>query len=98
MNNTNLNNLLIQQTKEKANKREFRMLATLLAQQFHVSHGDHLVPLLGSGDERSNVDAIAYWLAEHGHYIENMKALKVDPLNRLHNELNKRLLAAQLGG
>jgi hypothetical protein len=55
------------------------------------------VPLLGCGDERSNVDAIAYWLAEHGHYIEHMNALKVDPLNRLHNELNKRLLAAEIG-
>ncbi len=89
---------VLQDTKRKAKKREFRMLATLLAHQFHVTQGDHLVPLLGSGDEHSNVDAIAYWLAEHGHYIENMKALKVDPLNRLHNELNKRLLAAELGG
>jgi len=97
MNNTNLNNVLIEQTKRKAKKREFRMLAQLLAQQFHVSQGDHLVPLLGCGDERSNVDAIAYWLAEHGHYIEHMNALKVDPLNRLHNELNKRLLAAEIG-
>ena len=97
MNNTNLNNVLIEQTKRKAKKREFRMLAQLLAQQFHVSHGDHLVPLLGSGDERSNIEAISYWLAEHRDYIENMKALKVDPLNRLHNELNKRLLAAEIG-
>jgi hypothetical protein len=97
MNNTKLAGLLTQQTKNKAKKREFKMLALLLAQQFHVSQGDHLVPLLGCGDERSNVDAIAYWLAEHGHYIEHMNALKVDPLNRLHNELNKRLLAAEIG-
>ena len=97
MPNKTLESVLEEQTKAKAQKREFRMLATLLAHQFHVSVGDHLVPLLGSGDEHSNVDAIAYWLAEHGHYIENMKTLKVDPLNRLHNELNKRLLAAELG-
>ncbi|MEY8241888.1 MAG: hypothetical protein RPT25_16190 [Cycloclasticus sp.] len=97
MNNSQLNDLLIKQTKLRAQKREFRMLAQLLAQQFHVSQGDQLVLLLGSGDERSNVEAIAYWLAEHGHYIEHMNARKVDPLNRLHNELNKRLLAAEIG-
>ena len=97
MPNKTLESVLVEQTKAKAQKREFKMLAQLLAQQFHVTQGDHLVPLLGNGDEHSNVDAIAYWLAEHGHYIENMKALKVDPLNRLHNELNKRLLAAELG-
>ena len=97
MPNKTLESVLEEQTKAKAQKREFRMLAKLLAQQFHVTQGAHLVPLLGSGDEHSNVDAIAYWLAEHGHYIENMKAMEVDPLNRLHNELNKRLLAAELG-
>ena len=97
MTNNNLEQLLIEQTKAKAHKREFRMLAQLLAQQFHVTQGSQLVALLGSGDERNNIEAIAYWLAEHGHYIEHMKAIRIDPLNRLHNELNKKLLSAQLG-
>ncbi len=97
MDNSQLKEYLIKQTKLKAQKRELRMLAQLLAQQLQVSQGDQLVLLLGCGDERSNVEAIAYWLAEHGHYIEHINALNVDPLNRLHNELNKRLLAAEIG-
>ena len=97
MDNIDLVQILTAQTKRKAEKRESKMLAQLLAQQRHVTQGDHLVPLLGNGDERSNVEAIAYWLAEHGHYIEDMKAMRVDPLNRLHNELNKRLLAFEIG-
>lgn len=40
------------QTKLKAKKREFRLLAELLARQFHVSHGTHLINLLGCGDEK----------------------------------------------
>lgn len=92
-----LNQILVSDIQRKAQKREFRMLAELLAKQFHVTHGNHLVPLLGSGTEQTNIEAIAYWLAEHGHYIETMKTMKVDPLNRLHNELNRRLLSAELG-
>lgn len=89
--------ILTEQTKQKAQKREFRLLAELLAQQFHVSQGSNLIGLLGNGDEHNNVEAIAYWLAENGEYIEEMKALKVDPLNHLHNQLNKKLLTADLG-
>ncbi|MBL4796281.1 MAG: DUF3596 domain-containing protein [Oleispira sp.] len=42
-------------------------------------------------------DFFPYWLSENGEYIEEMKALKVDPLNHLHNQLNKKLLTAELG-
>jgi hypothetical protein len=90
-----LTQVIAAQAKHKANKREFRLLAELLAQQFHVRQGSHLVGLLGSGDERNNVEAIAYWLAEKGDYIEDMKALQVDPLNHLHNELGKELINAE---
>lgn len=93
----NLTQVLTDQTKHKAQKREFRLLAELLAQQFHVRQGSHLVGLLGNGDERSNVEAIAYWLAEKGEYIEELKALKIDPLNHLHNELGKKLTNAEYG-
>tara|TARA_B100001063_G_scaffold241067_1_gene267291 strand:+ start:1085 stop:1381 length:297 start_codon:yes stop_codon:yes gene_type:complete len=93
----NLVQVLTDQTKHKAQKREFRLLAELLAQQFHVRQGSHLVGLLGNGDERSNVEAIAYWLAEKGEYIDELKALKIDPLNHLHNELGKKLTNAEYG-
>mgnify|MGYP000067738923 FL=1 len=86
------------QTKLKAKKREFRLLAELLARQFHVSHGTHLINLLGCGDEKTNVDAIAFWLAKQGEYLEEVKALQIDPLNHLHNELNKKLMSAEFGG
>lgn len=92
-----LEQVLTEQTKHKAQKREFRLLAELLAQQFHVRQGRHLVGLLGNGDEHNNVEAIAYWLAEKGEYIEDMKALQVDPLNHLHNELGKELINAEHG-
>ncbi|MEY8239138.1 MAG: hypothetical protein RPT25_02255 [Cycloclasticus sp.] len=97
MDKTNLVHFLTEQTKRKARKREFKMLAQLLAQQLHISQGDHLVLFLGSGDERSNVDAIAYWLAEKGQYIESMKAIQIDPLNRLYDELSKKLCIFELG-
>ena len=92
-----LEQVLAEQTKHKAQKREFRLLAELLAQQFHVRQGSHLVGLLGNGDEHNNVEAIAYWLAEKGEYIEDMKALQVDPLNHMHNELGKELINAEHG-
>ena len=95
--NNNLMQALSEQTKHKAQKREFRMLAQLLAQQFHIHQGRHLVGLLGNGDEHNNVEAIAYWLAEKGEYIEEMKVLHVDPLNHLHNELGKKLINAEHG-
>jgi hypothetical protein len=85
-------------TKLKAKKREFRLLAELLARQFHVTHGTHLISLLGSGDEKTNVDAIAFWLAKQGEYLEEVKVLRIDPLNHLHNELSKKLMSAELGG
>lgn len=86
------------QTKLKAKKREFRLLAELLARQFHVSHGTHLINLLGCGDEKTNVDAIAFWLAKQGEYLEEVKVLQIDPLNHLHTELNKKLMSAEFGG
>jgi hypothetical protein len=95
--NNNLMQALSEQTKRKAQKREFQMLAQLLAQQFHIHQGSHLVGLLGNGDEHNNVEAIAYWLAEKGEYIEEMKVLHVDPLNHLHNELGKKLINAEHG-
>ena len=49
MTKNNLINMLAEQTKHKAQKREFRMLAQLLAQQFHIHQGRHLVGLLGNG-------------------------------------------------
>lgn len=98
MPNKTLEAILAEQTKAKAQKREFRMLATLLAHQFHVSVGDQLVPIIGSGTEKNNIEAIAYWLAEHGHYIEEAKTTQLDPLNQLHNELNKQLLRLEIGG
>jgi hypothetical protein len=97
MSKGNLIQILTEQTKRKAQKREFRLLAELLAQQFHVSQGSNLIRLLGSGDEHNNVEAIAYWLAEKGEYIEEMKVLHVDPLNHLHNELGKKLINAEHG-
>jgi len=93
-----LERLLEDQARLKAQRREFLMLAKLLAAQFRVSHGDHLVPILGCGKERNNIEAIAYWLACHGHYIESAKTMEVDPLNQLHNELNKKLLQAEIEG
>jgi hypothetical protein len=98
MSNKTIETVLEEQTKAKAQKREFRMLATLLAHQFHVSVGNHLVPMIGSGTEQNNIEAIAYWLAQHGHYIEEAKTTKLDPLNQLHNELNKQLLRLEIGG
>ena len=97
MNKGHLIQTLKIQTKRKAQKREFRLLAELLAQQFHVSQGSNLISLLGNGDEHNNVEAIAYWLAEKGDYIEEMKVLHVDPLNHLHNELGKKLISAEHG-
>ncbi len=97
MDKTNVVHFLTEQTKRKAQKREFRMIAQLLAQQLHINQGDHLVLFLGSGDERTNVEAIAYWLAEKGQYIENMKAIQIDPLNRLFDELSKKLHIFELG-
>lgn len=94
----NLTEILAEQTKLKAKKREFRLLAELLARQFHISHGTHLINLLGCGDEKTNVDAIAFWLAKQGEYLEEVKALQIDPLNHLHNELNKKLMSAEVGG
>ncbi len=97
MNKTNLGNFLTDQTKLKAQKRELKNLAQLLALKLHINQGDHLVRFLGDGTEKNNVEAVAYWLAQHGHYIEDMKAIEVDPLNRLHNELIKKLLSLELG-
>jgi hypothetical protein len=85
-------------TKFKAQKREFRLLAELLARQLHVTHGTHLISLLGSGDEKTNLDAIAFWLAKQGEYLEEVKALQIDPLNHLYNELSKKLMSAEFGG
>lgn len=52
--------------------------------------------LLGSGDEKTNVDAIAFQLAKQGEYLEEVKALQIDPLNHLYNELSKKLMSAEL--
>lgn len=90
-------NILTPQAQQKAQIREFRLMAQLLAQQFHINHGDNLVRLLGNGDQRNNLEAIIYWLAEEREHIEEMKALQLDPLDHLRNELNKKLINAEHG-
>lgn len=95
--NERIANILTPQAQQKAQTREFRLMAQLLAQQFHINQGDNLVRLLGNGDQRNNVEAIAYWLAEKREYIEEMKALQLDPLDHLRNELSKKLINAEYG-
>ena len=97
MNKTDLYKLLIKQAKQAAHKKKLHSIAEALAIRLYVSQGRHLVYLLGSGAEKNNIEAIAYWLANHGHYLEGMDANESDPLNCLHNKLNKELLSLEIG-
>ena len=98
MPNKTLESVLEEQTKAKPQKRKFRILDTLLYHQFHVSVGDHLVPMIGSGTEQNNNEAIAYWLAQNGHYIEEAKTTQLAQLTQLHNEMNKQRFRQEDGG
>ena len=97
MRNELVANILAPQDQQKAIKRELRLMAQLLAQQLHVNQGDNLVRILGNNAHRSNVEAIAYWLEERLEYIEEMKALQLDPLDHLRNELSKKLSNVEYG-
>jgi hypothetical protein len=97
MRNELVANILAPQDQQKAIKRELRLMAQLLAHQLHVNQGDNLVRILGNNAHRSNVEAIAYWLEERLEYIDEMKALQLDPLDDLRNELSKKLIHVEYG-
>ena len=97
MNRTDLNKLLAKRAKQAAHKKKLHSIAETLAIRLHVRQGRHLIWELGSGTQKDNIEAIAYWLAKHGHYIEDTDEKESDPLNYLHNKLNEKLLSLELG-
>lgn len=68
-------------------------LASALAFSMQIPDGNHLVAVLGEGDESSNLAALTHWV-ENEMWLMDDEALQ-DPLPQLLNNLERLLHSAQ---
>ena len=70
-------------------------LASALAFSMQVPDGNHLVCVLGEGDESSNLSALTHWV-ENELWLMDDEALQ-DPLPQLLNNLERLLHSTKEG-
>lgn len=66
--------------------RYLRNLAESLAMIAKVPEGRHLIAVIGSGNERSNIEALVTWISAKEKTLRSLRNIGIDPLDYLYAE------------
>ena len=84
-----MHNFIAQRQQEDAFNRRVRQLATTMAGLMYIRpEGIELIELIGTGEERNNLEALQYWIKQELHGV---KLADIEPLDYLYARIQERL-------
>lgn len=78
--------------------RLYRNFASAIAVKLHIQQGNHLVAVLGDGDEKDNTAAISTWLYRHYPDLEHLQMHGSSPIDVLCKQVREVIVQWQNNG